>query len=254
MEVSPDRCREILGIVKHWKEKQTFVRQELEQLIGKLQFVASCVRPGRLFISRLLNELRGTVNRRRYDVTVQMLKDLSWWEQFLPTYNGISVTWMQQMLSPDSVLSVDASGSGIGGYLVGREYLRVHTPEEWRRVNIAYMEMWGVIVAIRTWGDRLGGLRVVVKCDNESVVTVLLSGRSRDLFLQAGMREVAYLLAVYKMELKVVHLTSAQNRVADWLSRWGNAECRRAFNRFSRDKSLRRREVKKPVFKFTHDW
>ena len=57
MEVPMDKLQDIDTIVNAWLQKSVCTRVELEQLIGKLQFVACCVRPGRIFISRLLNQL-----------------------------------------------------------------------------------------------------------------------------------------------------------------------------------------------------
>ena len=93
-----------------------------------------------------------------------------------------------------------------------------------------------------------------MQCDNESVVSVLNFGRSRDLFLQAGMREVVYLLAVAPCELRVVHVSSRSNSVADWLSRRREPSARRQFRRFACDKSLCRVKLNDNMFVFTHNW
>ena len=59
MEVSVHRLVELRELLEMWCEKQVYDRTQLEQLIGKLQFVTACVRPGKVFIARLLNKLRG---------------------------------------------------------------------------------------------------------------------------------------------------------------------------------------------------
>ena len=100
---------------------------------------------------------------------------------------------------------------GVGGYFTNKEYFHLRTPDSWKYVNIAYMEMWALIIAVRAWGAQLRGCKVLLQCDNESVVMVLNHGRSRDLFLQAGMREMVYLQAVGEFEIKVEHLSSQQN-------------------------------------------
>ena len=92
-------------------------------------------------------------------------------------------------------------------------------------------------------GGMIGGYRIVVQCDNEAVVSVLSHGRSWNLFLQAGMCEVAYQLAVNKCELRVVHILSAKNQIADWLLRWTDSEARQKFHCFAREKSLRRASI-----------
>ena len=58
MEVTPGRLAEIASLLEHWKTRKKCKKRELQSLIGKLQFVAKCVPPGRLFICRLLDMLR----------------------------------------------------------------------------------------------------------------------------------------------------------------------------------------------------
>ena len=65
-----------------------FIRKDLESLIGKLQFVTACVRPGRIFISRLLNTLRG-LPAGVHSAEFEMCKDIEWWKKFLTKYNGV---------------------------------------------------------------------------------------------------------------------------------------------------------------------
>ena len=60
MEVSPHRLQELQQLLDVWLCKSCYTRKQLESLIGKLIFVAVCVRPGRIFICRLLNSLCNT--------------------------------------------------------------------------------------------------------------------------------------------------------------------------------------------------
>ena len=58
MEITTERLAEIKHLLQMWRHKKSKVR-DIQSLIGKLQFVAKCVPPGRIFISRLLEMLRG---------------------------------------------------------------------------------------------------------------------------------------------------------------------------------------------------
>ena len=57
IEVTPDRLQELVQETGCWFTKTVCTRKELEQLIGKLQFVAACICPRRVFISCMLNQL-----------------------------------------------------------------------------------------------------------------------------------------------------------------------------------------------------
>ena len=61
---------------------------------------------------------------------------------------------------------------------------------------------------------------MLIKCDNEAVVTVLRSGRARDPFLGACARNIWYAGSLADMDIQYVHIRGLDNRVADLLSRW----------------------------------
>ncbi len=59
LSVTHERQVEIIALLKKWELKSSATKKEVQQLIGKLNFVAKCVRPGRIIISRMLEFLRG---------------------------------------------------------------------------------------------------------------------------------------------------------------------------------------------------
>ena len=65
IQIDEERLAELEAEVRHWLNMTQFKRVQLEQLIGKLQFVTTCVKGARVFICRLLNILRGTGQARR---------------------------------------------------------------------------------------------------------------------------------------------------------------------------------------------
>ena len=58
LKVTPERLAEIQSLVLLWLGKDKATLKELQFLLGKLNFVAHCVKPARIFICRLLNWLR----------------------------------------------------------------------------------------------------------------------------------------------------------------------------------------------------
>ena len=76
IEVSPERMINIMQELQKWTQKDWVTRKELESLIGKLNFISNCVRPGRIFISRLLNKLRGFPQRGAHKLDKETLRDV----------------------------------------------------------------------------------------------------------------------------------------------------------------------------------
>ena len=58
LSITRDRLDEISALVEDWLGRSRCSFKDLQSLLGKLHFVSSCVRPGRLFVSRLLTWLR----------------------------------------------------------------------------------------------------------------------------------------------------------------------------------------------------
>ena len=58
IEVTPERLVEIKQLIQMWLGKTPATLKQIQSLLGKLNFVAACVRPSRIFVSRLLCWLR----------------------------------------------------------------------------------------------------------------------------------------------------------------------------------------------------
>ena len=58
MSVTPERMVEIRAELAHWTGKKKATKRELQSLVGKLQFIAKCCRPGRAFMARILAVLK----------------------------------------------------------------------------------------------------------------------------------------------------------------------------------------------------
>ena len=101
-----------------------------------------------------------------------------------------------------------------------------------------------MLIAVRVWGRRLQGLKIQIYCDNESVVTVINSGRTKDNFMASCIREIWLEVSKYSYQLRAVHLPGEENRVPDWLSRWDcGQEYRDLFYEFIADEQDKYKEI-----------
>ena len=66
--------------------------------------------------------------------------------------------------------------------------------------------------------------KIRIACDNEAVVHVLNSGKTRDLTLAAIARNIQFQVARGDINLQVVHIPGKDNTIADLLSRWAMTE------------------------------
>ena len=144
---------------------------------------------------------------------------------------------------------------GQGEYCSTKNTFDYPSHQQWKDKNIAYLEMWALILALKLWGHELYGKRLVIQCDNFSVVQAATHGRAKDLFLQGAMRELVFLQAQACIEVKVVHLMGSRNSVPDWLSRWAKGGVvRRKFREYAQGKKLTRAKCSSALLHFTHNW
>ena len=260
LSVTLDRVVEILSLVDKWLEKLQATVRELQSLLGKLHFISACVRPGRLFVSRLLTWLRGLPDDDNLHVIpIYVRKDLLWWSKFLNIYNGVSMMALENWSDPDEILESDATLGGCGGWFPERkEYFHTIFPPFILNMllNINQLELLTVVVCLKLWSSFFKGKKILIRCDNQASVSVLNSGATRDSFMQKCLREILFIAAKNEFEIRAVHFAGLENRVADALSRWhlDDSFRQKFFDMTDLNSSCLEKYVYCGLFEFYHDW
>ncbi len=70
----------IYSLLQVWEDKSSATKQEVQSLVGKLNFVAKCICPGRIFIARMLQFLISLSSSRKskHCIPVEFKKDINW--------------------------------------------------------------------------------------------------------------------------------------------------------------------------------
>lgn len=222
MSITNDRLLDIKSLLSTWLSLETTNLRDLQSLIGKLQFVAKCVRPGRLFLSRILKFLSAFENLNvTLPIPIDVKKDIAWWFNFIDAYNGVSVLPFNEWSQPDSVLATDACLVGGGGVFNNNYFHFVFSEAvliEAKHINS--LELLTITVALKLFGEPLSGFKLQLFCDNSSSVSCINSGRTKDPFMQKCLRELVFLSSKYNVSLFAIHLPGVENRLPDLLSRW----------------------------------
>ena len=256
LEVSPDRLQELFSLLQDWVERVSVTKKQTQSLVGVLNFVAICVKPGRIFMSRILNFLRTCPELGECLIPDELRADIRWWLTFLPFYNGISVIPDRDWSDPDDIIACDACLTGAGGWYQG-QYFHATFPSYVQNLgmHINGLEMLTLTVALKIWGRFLAGKKVTMLCDNLSTVVVIQTGKARDPFLQACLRELVFLQARWECQVRTQHIRGVDNRLPDLLSRWdldpkyGEEFCVR-----TQGHGVREIFVYDGLFKFSHNW
>ena len=239
-QASPSACIEFLGIIidtikkelrlprdkldrllitmHHWQAHKSCTRQELESLIGTLQHACTVVRPGRSFLRQAITLLSLAKQPHHHiRLNTSFRSDIAWWQAFATQWNGCSL--LSTISSPSVELTSDASGFWGCGAWWGSKWFQVQWDDCTKEFSIAIKELIPIIIATVIWGSDWTGCKVIARCDNESVVTVLNSRHSKEPHVMSMLRTLFFIEARSQFSISSHHIAGISNNLADYLSR-----------------------------------
>ena len=214
--IPDDKLRQIVDVVNDWEAKNYCSKRQLQSLLGHLLYVHKCVKPSRIFLHRMLELLRKNYDKNSITLTHEFKRDLRWFQRFLATYNGVS--FFHHRVA-DGILQLDACMTGLGGTW-GRFVYHLPLENHLKNLGIVHLEMINILVALRIFAPSWHQKAILVRCDNNAVVQVLTSGKTRDPFLATCARNIWMTAALADIELQYKHIRGCENTAADLLSRW----------------------------------
>ena len=147
----------------------------------------------------------------------QFRADLGWWRSFIIHWNGVSA--LPSVAAPAFEVTSDASGRWGCGAWTGGSWFQFEWPEAAQHHHITFKELFAVVLACATWGERWRGTRVRCRCDNQAAVSVLATRSCRDPLLMHLLRCLFFIEALFEFEIVAVHIRGTTNTLADNLSR-----------------------------------
>ena len=171
-------------LLRQWQGKKVCTRRELESVVGKLSHAAQVVVPGRTFLRRLFELLRGVRQpHHRIHLSQAARSDFQWWQSFIGAWNGVRL--IRQPLGSQQPVHVwtDASGHfGCGGLEPeSKAWFQLRWPASYRAGWVRLKEesiALPIVLACALWGGRWTNQLVKVHCDNLGVVALVNSGYS----------------------------------------------------------------------------
>ena len=190
-----------------------------------------------------------------YPIPMEARRDIAWWGRFIIPFNGTALMWLASKPTTDAMIATDASLKGYGGTLEQEKaYFKGEFPQEWTGANIAQLELLAVLIALKTWGQKLRGMYFWVHVDNEAVANILNTGASRNETLQKLLREVALIAATHDFVIKARHIKGVDNRLPDWLSRWSQPEARTQFREATKKGGWRQETIPPEYLQMSYKW
>ncbi len=155
-------------------------------------------------------------------LTVGAKEDLCTWKFFLRDFNGVSIIQDQMWFGGEDLqLFTDASGGiGFGGYFKGSWF-------QWKWPNsvkeshsIAWLEFFPILTAIVLWGEPLRGKRIILRTDNQSVVSIVNRQTSKCSKIMQLVRFFVLQCFKFNVSFYANHIPGKCNNIADALSRF----------------------------------
>lgn len=203
--------------VDNWLGRRACRKRELESLVGILQHAATVIPPGRTFVRRMIELMKGPRRPHHYiRLNQQFRADLHWWKVFAEAWNGVAL--FPPLQQPTTEFASDASGMWGCGAWCRDQWWQWQWPAG-RDMGIAFKELFALVVSTAVWGKDWRGQRVLGYCDNEAVVHMLASRSSKNPELMHLLRGLFFIEAESNFSLSVVHITGVANDLADDLSR-----------------------------------
>ena len=111
LSIPPPKFTEILQDCVELNKRTRFTKRQLQRIIGKLMFINKVVKLARIFVNRLLNQLR---NMGAYaNMSTEVKKDINWFCAFVEKFNG-TCQYIHTPLIDMETIEFDACLTGIG--------------------------------------------------------------------------------------------------------------------------------------------
>ena len=223
LRISEERLQDILTELDNWSHRRTATKRQLLSLIGKLIFVCRVVRPGRIFVQRLIDLSKTAMHlHHKIRLTTPALLDIYWWQQFLPLWNKTSVFYNDQWVEDTALhLYTDASNIALAAYYDGEWFVVpfVSSTSLFLSMSINWRELCAIALALSTWGPQWQGQKLILHCDNMCVVECINQGSSKNIDIMHLIRNMFYICAHYCFEITARYVNTKDNNIADSLSR-----------------------------------
>lgn len=220
---------EVLSECDRWYVKKKASKTMVQSLVGKLLYVATCIKQARKFVSRILNTLRNMGADSWITVSDDFLKDVKWFLLFAERHNGVvlyDVVLQSRYIECDSCLSGGGGNSHTACYMWC--YDQRHTD---RFPAIHHLEAVNVLVAYRTLAPRfhIRNATIVIFTDNSASAYALTSGKTADPILAQCARELWLEAATNDHDIQITYKPGSDIPIADALSRYHVDHTKRAW-------------------------
>ena len=214
-----EKLLEIIEECKAWSVGALVCKKQVQMLAGKLNFIAKCIQPTKIFMNRILAFLRETPKYGKIPVTQELIEDIKWFIEFAQEFNGLIL--LEKEKKPIWTIECDACLEGAGGYS-STSYISEKFTNQFKKINlkICQIEAINLVACMELLcPDNPHNYDIVIHTDNQTAQSVFSSGYGKDKILTACARYVWKFSALNNCKLQIIHKPGIELQIADAMSR-----------------------------------
>ena len=140
-----------------------------------MNFTCTVVAPGRAFLRRLIDLTKG-IHKPHHHIPLSKgaKSDILIWLRFLEDFNGKSFL-LNDIWETSRTLHLYTDGAGSSGFgaVFGCHWLHSIWCEMWKTFNIAFLELFPIVLVVHVWGSLMANKRIIFFSDNAAVVDIV---------------------------------------------------------------------------------
>ncbi len=176
-----ERCKKLL---QEYKIKRKITVLQLESLTGLLNFACSVVIMGKPFLRKLYQRLWGLKKRvphNRVRMTAAAKEDMIMWEQFLESYNSVSMFLPTEPVTETELeLQVSVDSKWGFGIVLQKQWAYGKWLETWKEGKDTVRDLYPIIVLTKVFSHQLANKWIRLSAGNKELCRVVNEETSKE--------------------------------------------------------------------------
>lgn len=217
-----EKIDKIVQLLTAYSNCKKITLNEMQSLLGLLNFACLIICPGRTFLRRLY-DLTCNISKPHHSIRLsnEARSDLRTWLEFIHNFNGKSVFLNDEWFSSDRLaLYTDASGKIGFAAVLGSKWFALRWTPQLAPLQIAIKELFPIVLAIEVWGNLFRNHKVLFFSDNDAVVNIINKQTCKDKQLMVLVRRLVLSALKHNILFRAKHIPGKHNVIADGLSRF----------------------------------
>ena len=222
-KIPADKITRAINLISLLCQRDIVKLRDVQKIVGLLNFMCKCIKPGRAFLRRLWDLTSGINNfdkNQFVKLTLAAKQDLESWLLFLQSFNGVTLICSPSDIEHTLHIFTDASKTFGFGCVFQNKWFSGLWEDQIKQFNILILEFIPIVIAVHLFSDNLKNHSVLLHTDNEALMYILNNQTSKCKITMCLVRKLVVKALINNITFKAVHVRSQDNTICDLLSRF----------------------------------